>query len=556
MMRRPGDSRNSRWKTNDSRVHSRERWRDFCTELERDLQRGAANIRPDAVFSATRAVSKRAPDAPLQCATRESILRAVRYRRSSPQCRAATAASAGADAGDWSIGPRIRLLPVLALLVCPMAFGQEALKLVANDELQRQLVQQIRAIQARDGVYAEGLIGPFTDLARQYEQSEDYALAVAALDRAAQLIRANRGVKSLDQAPLLQQAIRDAKAGGNLQAAWEREENLLDSAARHPEDLRTVPLFREAAEGWMRLFALSQTGEYPEFPPGYCSPLTPSMCIWRAFSDARVNYGAAAEVLLRDKLYSSNELRELEMQLVRIAVAQLEQEKLARRRVQNKTIYHVGGLPEQFFKQISVNPDDVKLLGVADRLDYLAPGGAGEKASTAQGEPTAVLFPPPKGYEFGRRSLVRLYRYEVASSAPIVQQVEAIVRLADWDLQYARNALALDGYEQAYAFLKAAGAQAAIDALFSPPLPFVLPTFDPNPLGAGAGDEAAGYIDVAFTITKVGAPRRIKIVGATSNATEAAKKDLAVLISRSCFRPRVIRGELGDSPVRVRYYLN
>ena len=156
-----------------------------------------------------------------------------------------------------------RLLPVLSLLICPMAFGQEELKLAAIDEPQRQLVQQIQAIQARDGVYAEGLIGPFSDLARQYEQSEDYALAVAALDRAAQLVRANRGVKSLDQAPLLQQAIRDAKAGGNLLAAWEREENLLDFAARHPEDLRTVPLFREAAEGWMRLCALVPSGRVP-----------------------------------------------------------------------------------------------------------------------------------------------------------------------------------------------------------------------------------------------------------------------------------------------------
>jgi len=36
----------------------------------------------------------------------------------------------------------------------------------------------------------------------------------------------------------------------------------------------------------------------------------------------------------------------------------------------------------------------------------------------------------------------------------------------------------------------------------------------------------------------------------------AAKKDLDVLISRPCFRPRVVRGEFGDSPVRVRYYLN
>jgi hypothetical protein len=34
-------------------------------------------------------------------------IHAVRCRRSSPQCRAATAASAGAYAGDWWIGPRI-----------------------------------------------------------------------------------------------------------------------------------------------------------------------------------------------------------------------------------------------------------------------------------------------------------------------------------------------------------------------------------------------------------------------------------------------------------------
>jgi hypothetical protein len=397
------------------------------------------------------------------------------------------------------------------------------------------------------------LIDPFSELARLYEQSGDYALAVAALDRAAYLVRVNRGVHSLDQGPLLQQAIRYARAGGNLAAAWDREDDLLELAARHPEDLRTVPLFREVAEGWMGLNARARGGEYPEFPPGYCDPLVPSACVWNALSDARVNYGAAAEVLLRNEHYSSSELRELEMRLVRIALIDREREERDRRRLQS--VYLVGSVPKRG-EILWVRPDLVKEVGVADRLDYLAPGGPGDEAASAQGEPTAVILPGPTGYEFGRRSLVRLYRYEVASSAPVVQQVEAIVRLADWDLRYSRNSLALEGYEQAHAFLKKAGTQAAIDALFSPPLPLVLPTFEPNPLVAGTAEESTGYIDVAFTITQLGEPRRMRIVAATSNATEAAKKDLAALISSSRFRPRLVRGEFGASPVQLRYYLN
>ena len=92
--------------------------------------------------------------------------------------------------------------------------------------------------------------------------------------------------------------------------------------------------------------------------------------------------------------------------------------------------------------------------------------------------------------------------------------------------------------------------------MFSPPLPLVLPTFEPNPLVAGPAEESTGYIDVAFTITQLGEPRRMRIVDATSNATEAAKKDLVALISSSRFRPRLVRGEFGASPVQVRYYLN
>lgn len=301
----------------------------------------------------------------------------------------------------------------------------------------------------------------------------------------------------------------------------------------------------------MALFALGKIGEQAEFPADYCDPLAPIGCLWHAFRDARVSYGAAAEVLLRNEDYSSSELRELEMELVHSADVVREQEELDAKR--ERSLYRVGYLPRRR-EQIYVDPELVKTWGVADRLDYLAPAGAEGKPDAVQGEPTAVLLPGPTGYELGRRSLVRLYKYAVAGPAPAVQQVEAIVQLADWDLRFSRNSLALEGYEQAYAFLEKTGEQATIEALFSPPTPFVLPAYAPNPLVSEATNGSNGYIDVAFTITELGEPRRIKILDTTTNTSDAAKDRLVTLIKSSRFRPRVIHGEFAASPVRVRYY--
>ncbi|HET7133867.1 MAG TPA: hypothetical protein VFJ95_16545 [Gammaproteobacteria bacterium] len=73
-------------------------------------------------------------------------------------------------------------------------------------------------MEARDGVNPEGLIVPFSDLARAHDQAGEHALAIAALDRALELVRVNRGVYSLDQAPLLRQGMIDEEASGNLLA--------------------------------------------------------------------------------------------------------------------------------------------------------------------------------------------------------------------------------------------------------------------------------------------------------------------------------------------------
>ena len=82
----------------------------------------------------------------------------------------------------------------------------------------------------------------------------------------------------------------------------------------------------------------------------------------------------------------------------------------------------------------------------------------------------------------------------------------------------------------------------------------MLPTFLPNPLQT---EPSARYIEVSFEITKYGESRRVEILGAAPEVSDAAKDELVTLIKGSRFRPRVKDGELaGAVPVVLRYYLD
>jgi hypothetical protein len=159
-------------------------------------------------------------------------------------------------------------------------------------------------------------------------------------------------------------------------------------------------------------------------------------------------------------------------------------------------------------------------------------------------------------YHRGRQSLRRLYAYTAASEGTLLQQADAVVQLADWDLLYSHNSQAIESYELAHTMLEQEGAaEASVEQLFDPLMPVVLPAFQPNPLARDATRAETGYIDVGFEITKYGRSRAVEILG-DANATHAAKQDLVALVRSSRYRPRLTEGAFADAaPVRVRYYL-
>jgi hypothetical protein len=483
-----------------------------------------------------------------------------------------------ADAGGRAAALTI-IVTLAAVVACRTAFAQSELEPadfepVANDSAQEQVVGQIQEIRARDGINSEGLIVPLTELAVLYEHAELHALANAAIDQALQIIRVNRGVHSIDQVPLLQRALANDTASGNLAAAWQREEELVALARRHPDDLRTVPVFHEVADRRMALFGAWMAGEYPEqmLYGDYCEAFGELFSCSRrraareVIGDAQMYYADAIEVLLRNKLYSSNELRALETELVRTSdLVRTRPELVSPSSAEIPSPGRGSRLDEPRVK----GKEEVERYGVgafdrtfrddtADRLEQLSPqGGRDGSVTEIDEEPSRTSQNFPTNYLFGRQALVRLYDYELASSAPLNDQVHAFVQLADWDLLYSRNSLAYSEYEQVYAWLEQNGAaQKTIEELFAPSVPVVLPAFAPNPFVSVETEATSAYIDVAFRITKLGEPARIEIVGATPDVTDAAKKDLEILIKTSRFRPRVIDGEFGASDVVVRYHVN
>jgi hypothetical protein len=403
------------------------------------------------------------------------------------------------------------------------------------------------------------LLEPLTRLGELYQESKDHALALATLERAVQVVRVNRGLHSLDQVPLLRQIIHIEEVRGNDAGAWDREQKLLALVRRHLDDLRTVAVLRDIADKQMEVLARVLAGkrppqvllgcfyqQWPNRDGGSCHAGSRSTVIQGMLAEAQRNYADAIGVMLHNGLYGSDELRELELEV-------LHGVDLLRALNHDGRGYPVPMVPGQAHAS-SVEPWRSRMAPVAALADWqLAPAESTEEddGSHALLRHASLMDP----YQRGRQSLQRLYEYSAASSSRL-EQAAAMVHLADWDLLHSRNGHAVDSYLETLTALQQAGvAQASIDELFAPAVPVVLPAFNPNPLVGEESTAASGYIDVGFEITKYGRARAIEIRDA-ANGSSAAQHRLVALLKRNRFRPRATGGQIAEAtPVLLRYHL-
>jgi hypothetical protein len=383
----------------------------------------------------------------------------------------------------------------------------------STDEREARLLERLAREEALQGAASATLIEPLLDLSEVYEERALGPKAIAALEKARQVVRMNYGLFSMEEVAVLRQQIRIERSMGDVPAAWDLEQRLIGIVNEHPTDLRTAPILTEIADERMNILDRYVAGKLPpeirlgcyyKGPPpsdsmidtlvyaqAACTSGNRSDVIAALTAEAWSHYAKAIDVLVANRAYARNELKDLEWKLIRSAYER-------------------------------------------------------------------------RAFGSGRQRLNRLVAYDVATGAPLVARVESVLRVTDWDLLAAhangillRCADELKTYREANAELDSEQVeQAAIDALFAPKIPIVLPTFLANPLASGKTPESRGHIDVTFEVTECGRSKHVAVLDA-ENATRAERRALVRVIQHSSFRPRAVDGRITDlAPVVLRYYLN
>jgi hypothetical protein len=387
---------------------------------------------------------------------------------------------------SFEVRPHLRATKVLLL---GMAVCVSIASRAQSDDALEQIAAEILEAQAQGGIYAKELIEPLRDLSFVYQEKGEHALELATLEQARQVVRANYGLTSLEQAPLMRQQIRAEEARGNFGEAWGLEQALLALAQKHPDDARAAPIYHEIGDKRMDLMRSYLAGERPPqlflgcfysrsqqqsaTQNSNCTSGERSKAVTHMALDAQRNYANAIAVLRRQQEHSGGDLYELEDKLFR-----------------NSYFLH--------------------------------------------------------DYQTGRRSLTRLIYDDAANAQPMLSRVERLVQLADWDLLYDQRTLAFDLYEKTHAYLtQHRVAQASIDELFAPAIPILLPISQPNLLAPELAEGATGYVDVVFDVSRYGRTSRIRV--SDSNASNAAQTRITRWIVAHRFRPRVADGQVVDT---------
>jgi hypothetical protein len=399
-----------------------------------------------------------------------------------------------------------QVLLMVAAAVAPCAGAQPNLEISAGDPETRML-EQLREIEAQNGPNSAHAIAPMTGLALIHQENGDHELALAMIEQARGVVSVNYGLYSLEEVPLLRMAIQSEEARGNAARAWDLEKELLGLAARYPNDADTYPVYRDVARQRTNVLEEYAGGGFPPqivlgcyYGAQSCRAGSRSVVIARLRAEISRYYRLAQRVLLQNGP-SSDELRAFLAEVLPVAY-------------RGDAYLDVAQIFRRLLEQESANPASARSR--ADTLIQVADWNANEA-------------------------------HRIRSRSPD----QRAIRVSTHD------ELVLEQYERAYEELEQAGIdQTAINAIFAPPMPVVLPAFMPNPLASEASGSAE-YIDVAFDVTRHGYADNIEVLGATKSVPRRAEKDLVGLIEASPFRPRTTNGEFAErSRVEVRYYVS
>jgi hypothetical protein len=328
---------------------------------------------------------------------------------------------------------------------------------------------------------------------------------------------------TLDDAPEIRQLIDEHRQQGDARAAWDLERTLLGLALRYPEDLRSARILRDIGDRRVDTLARYDAGEFvPDIVLG---------CYYN-------NSSQYADAVRR----ASQPLSSSTPGVMDDSTCATGSRRIARQSLAAEAISMYVESARIMLRSEQVSGDEVrevlmKLLAISYR---------------------------DSNYRIGRWGLESLLTYQEENSESWLAQARTLALLGDWDVLFSQHfgtkysVAAAATYEQALALLAEHDvAEDAVDSIFSPQVPVLLPAFLPNSLVSEQTADSMGYVDVSFEIEDSGKTSRVSVQDSSDNASRSAQRDLVNTIKHGRFRPIAANGRLLESaPVTVRYYID
>ena len=328
---------------------------------------------------------------------------------------------------------------------------------------------------------------------------------------------------SLDEAPAIQQRIRDERQQGNLETAWDLEQALLALVAQHPADVRSARIIRDVGDYRLDILSRYTSGEY-----------TPEIVLGCYYLDNQDH----TEVRQRGSTpMMSSSARRAETNTCAVGS-------------NHRAMLALAEEAESWYVQ------SARILmqneqATADEVRDVAIKAAATSYRVSD-------------YRTGRSVLNALLTYQTEHGASAVARAETLALLGDWDLLFVEHFgsryadSAGDSYAQVIALLNENDvSESEFNSIFPPQTPILLPAFSTHSLSTQQTPAAAGYVDIAFEIRDTGKATRIDVVGASPDLPREVERDVVNTIKFSRFRPIAANGQLLESaPVTVRYYVS
>ena len=431
-------------------------------------------------------------------------------------CRGAGAYPQGAEPNL----SRLTFAPSLAAGAAPTrepsSTGAAAARNADRARMDRAITERLDFIhdeEARDGVFSRDLAEELASLAALYQERGEHEVALGLLDRARQIVRVNEGLFTLDQAPMIRQAIASREALQQHDVAAQSLDDLLRLAKRNPNDVRIAEIYDEVADARVENVERYLHGE--EIPHAHISigfngadtsAGEPAGTVaLRTLFAAQVDYERAIRAILTIAPRSADapSLRELEADLV-------------------KTYY----LHYQYFKLFMYQ------------------------------QPTT--YDRASAHNLGVNSYLRRIRYSEVFRSPNIEIAGERLELGDWHILFGERELAFAAYRTARDMLVRDGATPEqLEAFFCPTTAVVLPTFAASFVDADEAAAYRGYIGVAITLDGAGRSTRVDVTERSTEATDAIVQRLKKYVAKSVFRPRFENGDwLSEDRVSLRYYFS